>query len=127
MLPWPKNVWVGVTVEREDYAWRIDHLRRVTAAAVRFVSFEPLLGPVTDVPLDGVHWVIVGGESGRRPRPMKPEWARSLRDQSVAAGVPFFFKQWGGSNKKKAGRVLDGRTWDQMPQLREGKVGRVSA
>ena len=113
-LPWPENVWMGVSVENDDYTSRIDHLRR-TPAAVKFLSLEPLLGPLADLDLQGIDWVIVGGESGRSPRPMDPAWVRSIRDQCVQAAVPFFFKQWGGRNKKKAGRELDRLTWDQMP------------
>ena len=114
-LDWPKNVWMGVTVERADYAFRIAHLRR-TGAALKFLSLEPLLGPLPDLDLDGMDWVIVGGESGPGARPMRPEWVRELREQCLAAGVSFFFKQWGGTRKKKAGRLLDGRTWDEMPE-----------
>ena len=113
-LPWPQNVWMGVTVENADYTFRIDHLRRTTAM-IKFVSFEPLLGPIHSIDLEGVDWVIVGGESGPGARPMQPEWAIDIRDQCLATGVPFFFKQWGGINKKKSGRILEGRTWDQMP------------
>jgi protein gp37 len=111
----PRNVWLGVSVESEPYAVRIDDLRLVNAA-VRFLSVEPLLGPLPSLNLRGIHWVIVGGESGPRARPMAPEWARSVRDQCVAAGVPFFFKQWGGVRKHLTGRVLDGKTWDEMPE-----------
>ena len=113
-LTWPGNVWVGVSVESADFVGRLDSLRELPAA-VRFVSFEPLIGPVGNIDLSGIGWVIVGGESGPGARPMEREWARELRDQCVAAGVPFFFKQWGGTNKKKTGRVLDGRTWDETP------------
>jgi protein gp37 len=113
-LPWPSNVWIGVSVESADYAYRIDHLRRVPAAT-RFVSFEPLLDDVGELDLDGIHWAIVGGESGPGARPMQPEWALALRDQCVKQSVPFFFKQWGGVHKKKAGRLLDGRVWDEYP------------
>lgn len=113
-LPWPENVWMGVSVEREDYTFRIDHLRR-TGAAVKFLSLEPLLGPLSGLDLDGIDWVIVGGESGRRPRPIDEQWVTEIRDQCLRAGVAFFFKQWGGTNKKKAGRTLEGRTWDQLP------------
>ena len=102
------------------YTWRIDHLRRVPAS-IRFLSVEPLLGPIDALPLEGIHWVIVGGESGHGARPMAPEWVRSIREQCRVAGVPFFFKQWGGVIKKKAGRVLDGRTWDEMP-LSQGRL-----
>lgn len=118
-LPWQPHIWMGVSVEREDYAYRIDHLRQ-TAAQVKFLSLEPLLGPLPSLSLDGIHWVIVGGESGSKARPMDPDWAREIRDQCVAANVPFFFKQWGGVNKKKTGRVLDGRTWDEFPGSKVG-------
>jgi protein gp37 len=113
-LPWPKNVWMGTSVENEEYVWRVDSLRRVPAK-IRFLSIEPLLGPIPRLSLRRIHWVIVGGESGPGARPMNPEWVRGLRDQCHAAEVPFFIKQWGGVNKKRTGRVLDGRTWDQMP------------
>jgi protein gp37 len=113
-LPWPSNVWMGVSVEDEEHTYRIDCLRQ-TDALIKFVSFEPLLGPIRDLDLGGIDWVIVGGESGPKARPMDPTWAREIRDQCLAANVPFFFKQWGGVNKKKNGRLLDGRTWDQMP------------
>ncbi len=114
-LPWAPHVWMGVTVEQRDYVDRIDLLRE-TGAFVKFVSLEPLLGPLPDLDLRGIDWVIAGGESGPGARPMRKEWVREIRKQCVAAHVPFFFKQWGGVNKKKAGRILDGRTWDQMPQ-----------
>jgi protein gp37 len=113
-LPWPPNVWQGVSVEDADYTWRIAHLQRVPSA-IRFLSIEPLLGPIDALPLDGIDWVIVGGESGPYHRPIAQAWVRAIRDQCVAAGVPFFFKQWGGVHKHAAGRVLDGRTWDEMP------------
>jgi len=113
-LVWPDNVWMGVTVESAAYVGRIQCLRR-TGAKVKFLSLEPLLGPVTNLDLTGIDWVIVGGESGHRARPMSPEWVIAIRDQCLEEGVPFFFKQWGGRSKKKAGRTLDGRTWDQMP------------
>ena len=111
---WPENVWMGVTVESADYAYRIDHLRQ-TPAKVRFLSVEPLLGPMPKLDLEGIHWIIVGGESGPKARIMEPEWVRGVLDQCRAAGIPFFFKQWGGTNKKKSGRELDGRTWDETP------------
>ncbi|HWA15849.1 MAG TPA: DUF5131 family protein, partial [Gemmatimonadales bacterium] len=114
LLPWPANVWMGVSVENERYRDRIDHLRS-TPARVKFLSLEPLLGPLPLLDLTGIDWVIVGGESGPGARPMNPAWALDLRDQCLAAGVPFFFKQWGGVQKKRAGRVLEGRTWEQMP------------
>jgi len=121
-LVWAPNIWMGVSVESADYAWRIDYLRR-TGAHVRFLSLEPLLGPLEDLDLSGVHWVIVGGESGPGARAMHAGWARSVRDQCVRAGVPFFFKQWGGVSKKRAGRALDGRTWDEMPDIHRADVG----
>jgi len=113
-LPWPPNVWMGVSVESAEYAWRVEHLRKAPAA-VRFLSLEPLLGPLPSLRLGGIHWVIVGGESGPKARPMNPDWATDIRDQCEQARVPFFFKQWGGPNKKRTGRLLDGRTWDAMP------------
>ncbi|MDH4183024.1 MAG: phage Gp37/Gp68 family protein [Nitrospinota bacterium] len=113
-LPWPENVWMGVSVENADYTRRIDQLRN-TGAKVKFLSLEPLLGPMPKLDLSNIDWVIVGGESGPGARPMKSEWALDIRDQCLDAGVAFFFKQWGGWNKKKAGRTLDGRTWDQTP------------
>jgi protein gp37 len=115
-IDWPANVWMGVSVESADYAFRIDHLRGV-GAAVRFLSVEPLLGPIPHLDLGRIHWVIVGGESGPGARPMREEWVLGIRDQCRRAGVPFFFKQWGGVNKKKTGRELEGRTWDEMPVL----------
>lgn len=114
LLPWMPSVWMGVTVENADYQFRINHLRQ-TSAVTKFLSLEPLLGPMPKLDLSGINWVIAGGESGPGARPMDPSWVRDIRDQSVAAGVPFFFKQWGGRNKKVAGRMLDGRTWDEMP------------
>jgi protein gp37 len=113
-LPWPKHVWLGASVENADYVDRIDHLRR-TPAAVKFLSLEPLLGPLEGLNLQGIDWAIAGGESGPGARPMPIEWVRSIRDQCVAANVAFHFKQWGGVNKKRTGRVLDGKTWDQLP------------
>ena len=115
-IAWPANVWMGVSVENEDYLRRVDLLRR-TPAAVKFLSLEPLLGPVPGLDLAGIDWVIVGGESGPGARPMREEWALEVRDKCLAAGVPFFFKQWGGTNKKKAGKVLEGRTWEEMPRV----------
>lgn len=113
-LPWPANVWQGVSVETADYTGRIADLRAVPAA-VRFLSVEPLLGPIPNLSLDGIHWVIVGGESGPAHRRLQPEWVREIRDQCVTARVPFFFKQWGGRTPKSGGRLLDGQTWDAMP------------
>lgn len=115
ILPWPENIWVGVSVEDEDRAVRINHLRQINAY-VKFLSLEPLLGPLPKLDLNGIDWVIVGGESGPGARPMDPSWVIDIRNQCLDAGVPFFFKQWGGFNKKKAGRALEGRTWDQMPE-----------
>jgi len=116
-LPWPDNIWMGVSVENADYTWRIDHLRR-TPAATKFLSLEPLLGPLSRLNLDGIDWAIAGGESGPGSRPMKPEWVRSIRDQCLRAGVAFHFKQWGGVNKKRTGRTLDGRVWTEWPNGR---------
>lgn len=113
-LSWPTNVWMGVSVENSNYTYRVDHLRKCSAKT-KFLSLEPLLGPLKDLKLDGIDWVIVGGESGPNARPMKQEWVIQIRDQCVSANVPFFFKQWGGKNKKKSGRQLEGRTWSQMP------------
>jgi protein gp37 len=115
-LPWPDNVWMGVTVENDDYAYRIEDLKQ-TGAAVKFISFEPLIGPVSHVGLDDIDWAIVGGESGPSARPMQPEWVMEIRDRCVAEKIPFFFKQWGGVNKKANGRSLEGRHWDEMPSL----------
>ncbi|MEE9442602.1 MAG: phage Gp37/Gp68 family protein [candidate division Zixibacteria bacterium] len=113
-LPWRENTWMGVTVENQKCIPRIDQLRQI-GAKTKFLSLEPLLGPLPNLILKGIDWVIVGGESGPGARPMKPEWVLDIRDQCLEAQVPFFFKQWGGVNKKKAGRLLDNRTWDQMP------------
>lgn len=115
-LPWAQNIWMGVSVENSDYTFRIDHLRAI-GATVKFLSIEPLLGPVPDLDLAGIDWVIVGGESGPGARPVQEEWVIEIKDQCLRAEVPFFFKQWGGVRKKKAGRELQGRTWEQMPQL----------
>ncbi|HSH01241.1 MAG TPA: phage Gp37/Gp68 family protein [Anaerolineae bacterium] len=113
-IDWPNNVWMGVSVETEPYQFRIDHLRQ-TGAKIKFLSLEPLLGPLSHLDLSGIDWVIVGGESGVGARPMAKEWVIDIRQQCVHAQVPFFFKQWGGRNKKKAGRTLDGQIWNQMP------------
>ncbi len=114
-LDWPPNVWMGVSVETATYMPRVDNLRG-SGAEVKFLSLEPLLGPLHDLDLRGIDWVIVGGESGPKARPMDPTWVTDIRDQCGRAAVPFFFKQWGGRNKKRAGRLLDGRTWDEMPR-----------
>ncbi len=113
-LPWPENVWMGVTIENRRFVHRADYLREVPAA-VRFISAEPLLGPLEGLDLDGIHWLIAGGESGARHRPVKQEWVIELRDRCEDAGVAYFFKQWGGTRSKSGGRLLEGRTWDQMP------------
>lgn len=115
-LPWASNVWMGVSVEDAAQRHRIDALRNI-GARVKFLSLEPLLGPLHDLDLSGIDWVIVGGESGPNARPVEAKWVIDLRDQCRRARVPFFFKQWGGRNKKKTGRVLQGRTWDQMPKI----------
>ena len=124
---WPKNVWAGVSIESQDYVDRVEQLIRIPAD-IRFLSVEPLLGPVQikGSHLARIHWVIVGGESGNQARPMDPNWARNVRDQCLAAGVPFFFKQWGvydsrgrRRSKKESGRVLDGRIWNEMPFLHD--------
>jgi protein gp37 len=113
-LPWGPQIWMGVSVENEKYVGRIDDLRK-TGAHVKFLSLEPLLGPLLKLNLRGIDWAIVGGESGPGARAVNAGWVTEIRDQCRRAGVPFFFKQWGGVQKKKAGRMLDGRTWDEMP------------
>ena len=113
-LPWPPNVWMGVSVEDSSQLVRVDHLRNVPAA-VRFVSAEPLLGRLDGIDLTGIDWLIAGGESGKGARPMDPAWVRALRDACLAGGVAFFFKQWGGRTPKAGGRLLDGRVWDEVP------------
>lgn len=115
-LPWAPNIWMGVSVENKDYLWRIDHLRR-TKAHIKFLSVEPLLGPLGKISLRGIDWVIVGGESGPGARPMDVPWVKDIKDQCLQAGVAFFFKQWGGVQKKRHGRELEGQTWDEMPEL----------
>jgi len=115
-LPWATNIWMGVTVENKDYTHRIDHLRG-SGAFIKFLSIEPLLGPIPTLNLEGIDWVIVGGESGPGARLMDLAWVLDIRDQCLNAGVPFFFKQWGGVRKKQAGRMLEGRTWDEMPVM----------
>jgi protein gp37 len=113
-LFWPRNVWIGVSVENAENDFRVNDLRGVPAA-IRFLSLEPLLGPLPALDLSNIDWVIVGGESGPGARIMKKEWVREIRDQCREQNVPFFFKQWGGVNKKKAGRLLEGRNWSEMP------------
>ncbi len=115
-LPWGSHIWMGVTVEDQDYTFRIDHLRR-TGAKVKFISLEPLLGSIPNLNLEGMDWVIVGGESGPRSRPIKESWVTDIRNQCQEKKAPFFFKQWGGVNKKKTGRKLEGRTWDELPLI----------
>ncbi|AFC99184.1 Bacteriophage protein gp37 [Methanocella conradii HZ254] len=114
ILKWAPNIWMGVSVENEDYLYRIDDLRK-TRAYIKFISFEPLLGPVGKLDLKSIDWVIVGGESGPGARKIEQSWVIDIRDQCNTRHIPFFFKQWGGVQRKKAGRVLEGRTWDEMP------------
>jgi len=123
-IPWGPHIWMGVTVESSEYSFRIDHLRK-TGAYTKFLCMEPLLGPLPNLDLRGIHWVIVGGESGPAARPMKEEWATGIRDQCLRAKVPFYFKQWGGANKKKTGRLLDGKIWDQTPPI-QSPIGQLS-
>ena len=113
-LPWPTNLWMGVSVENSDYLHRVDTLRQIPART-RFLSLEPLIGAIPNVDLSGIDWVIVGGESGPGARKIEEDWVRSIRDQCEESGVRFFFKQWGGTNKKRSGRMLDNRTWDDFP------------
>ncbi|MGE8130017.1 DUF5131 family protein [Methylobacterium sp. NPDC080182] len=120
-LRWPSNVWMGVSVESEEYVHRIDELR-ASGARVKFLSLEPLLGPLPELNLTGIDWVIVGGESGPAARPIDPNWVREIRDRCLDANVPFHFKQWGGKVKSTTGRTLDGRTWDQWPRQAEGQT-----
>lgn len=115
-IDWTPNVWMGVSVEDIDNTFRIDDLRN-TNAHIKFLSLEPLLGPLPQLNLAGIDWVIVGGESGPGSRAMDPSWVIDIRDQCINAGVAFFFKQWGGVNKKRRGRLLEGRTWDEMPRV----------
>ena len=119
-LGWREHIWMGVTVEDAQYMFRMEDLR-VCGAKVKFVSFEPLLGRLPQLNLSGIDWAIVGGESGPHARPMDADWVRDIRDQCFDCSVPFFFKQWGGTNKKRNGRILDGRTWDCLPS--GGPVG----
>lgn len=117
----PAHIWLGVSIEDRDALVRLRHLKEAQAS-IRFVSFEPLLGPIAPVDLSGIQWAIVGGESGPRARPMDPAWARDLRDQCVESGVAFFFKQWGGVTPKSNGNHLDGRQWLEYPSTRETKT-----
>ena len=118
LLPWPSNIWLGTSVEDVHAVHRVGELVG-TSAQIKFLSLEPLLGEIPKISLDRINWVIVGGESGPGARPMDGDWVRSVRNQCVRANVPFFFKQWGGANKKKKGRVLDGRVWEEMPKVGE--------
>ena len=113
-IDWPANAWMGVSVETRQFRHRIAHLRQ-TQAATKFISFEPLLGSIPELDLTQIDWAIVGGESGPGARPLRKQWAVDIRDQCLASATPFFFKQWGGVNRKRNGRILEGRTWDQMP------------
>lgn len=115
-LEWSNNIWMGVSVENQAVIKRIDLLKN-TKAKVKFLSCEPLLSPLNDLNLNGIDWVIVGGESGKKPRPMREEWVRNIKAQCLRSHIPFFFKQWGGVSKKKSGRILDGKTWNSMPQV----------
>jgi protein gp37 len=113
-LPWADNIWMGVTVEDRKCAFRIEHLRG-TPAEIKFISMEPLLEPIAELDLIGIDWVIVGGESGPGARPLNEDWAMDIKEKCQTSNIPFFFKQWGGVNKKKSGRLLEGRLWNQMP------------
>lgn len=113
-IDWPVNVWMGVSIENSDYTFRIDDLRH-TGSHIKFLSLEPLLGPLPHMNLKGIDWIIVGGESGPNARPMKKKWVIDIKEQCQSAGIPFFFKQWGGVQRKRNGRTLQGRTWNQMP------------
>lgn len=113
-LPWPENVWMGVTIESNKYLYRADNLRNIPAA-VKFLSIEPMISQVNDLDLTGIDWVIVGGESGQSARPIEEKWVINVRDKCTSSNIPFFFKQWGGRNKKKSGRILQGEIWDQFP------------
>jgi protein gp37 len=119
LLKWPDNLWMGVTVEMEEFTYRISHLKQ-TPAKVKFISFEPLLNNISKLDIKGIDWAIVGGESGPKSRIMEREWVINIKDHCLNNDVAFFFKQWGGKNKKKAGRLLDGKTWSQTPQYRIG-------
>ncbi|RMH83127.1 MAG: phage Gp37/Gp68 family protein [Calditrichaeota bacterium] len=117
-INWSSNIWMGVSVESERYLFRVDYLRR-SGAKMKFLSLEPLLGPLSNLELTGIDWVIVGGESGPKARPMRKEWVLEIKELCEKAGIPFFFKQWGGRNKRKAGRELDGRIYDNIPIARQ--------
>jgi len=117
ILNWTPNIWLGVSIESERWLSRLEKLKK-TDAAIKFLSLEPLLEQLPDLPLEGIDWVILGGESGPGARPIKADWVRDIRDNCMQTNVPFFFKQWGGKIKKRTGRILDGRTWDEMPRLK---------
>jgi len=125
MLPWASNIWIGTSIESQDYVSRAYTLAHVPAA-VRFLSIEPLLGPVADLPLKDIHWVIVGGESGPGARPIEESWVLTIRDACAAGGIPFFFKQWGGVQKSRNGRELQGREWNDMPLKKGNSNGKRS-
>ena len=122
-LPWAENIWLGTSVESDEYYWRIGALQAIVDVRVRFLSCEPLLGSLPSLPLDGIDWVIVGGESGPGARPMDPAWVQEIQEQCGSKSIAFFFKQWGGVNKKRTGRLLGGKTWDEMPTGREAESG----
>jgi protein gp37 len=124
-LPWPQNVWMGTSVENADYTRRVHLLARIPAA-IRFLSLEPLLGPIPQLPLSQIDWVIVGGESGPGARPMDAKWVFDIRDRCLSRSVPFFFKQWGGVHKSRNGRELDGRVWDDLPREGGSRNGKRS-
>lgn len=123
-LPWADNIWLGVSVENQDYLWRADYLRQ-TPAKIKFLSLEPLLGPLTNLDLTAIDWLIVGGESGPKARPMSPSWVREIRDTAIKSKVPFYFKQWGGTNKKANGNILDDRKWEEWPVSKISSQGRL--
>nr|WP_321258221.1 phage Gp37/Gp68 family protein [uncultured Pseudodesulfovibrio sp.] len=114
-LIWYPNIWMGVSIENQDYIYRANNLVS-TNAAVKFLSLEPLLGPINNLPLNSIDWIIVGGESGPKSRKMESKWAEDIRDECISKNTPFFFKQWGGTNKKKTGRLLNNKLWDEYPQ-----------
>lgn len=116
-IDWPENVWMGVSIESQKYTFRINDLRQ-THSKIKFLSLEPLLGPLSNLNLSGINWVIVGGESGPGARPMLKEWVIEIKNQCEAANISFFFKQWGGVNKKRTGRELEGRVWDSIPKIK---------
>ena len=116
-LNWTPNIWLGVSIESERWLTRLEKLKK-TDAAIKFLSLEPLLEQLPNLPLEGIDWVILGGESGPGARPIDADWVRDIRDNCLQTSVPFFFKQWGGVMKKRTGRILDGKTWDEMPRLK---------